>query len=171
MRHAISLALQAFEGAMVIVSHDRHLLRSVTDEFYLVAHQKVDAFKGDLEDYRDWINDQKKQEAQQNVSVTSVKKLSGNLVQNKKEQKRIEAEKRKRLQPLKNKLSKLEKQLDTLNHEKEASDILLADAGIYEDSKKEQLKTLLEQQVTLTQSLAIVEEEWMLLSEELEEAQ
>ncbi len=171
MRHAISLALQAFEGAMVIVSHDRHLLRSVTDEFYLVAHQKVDAFKGDLEDYRDWITDQKKQEAQQNVSVTSEKKLSGNLAQNKKEQKRIEAEKRKRLQPLKNKLSKLEKQMDTLNHEKEASDKLLADASIYEESKKEQLKTLLEQQVILTQSLAIVEEEWMLLSEELEDAQ
>ncbi len=171
MRHAISLALQAFEGAMVIVSHDRHLLRSVTDEFYLVAHQKVDAFKGDLNDYRDWITDQKKQEAQQNVSVTSEKKLSGNLAQNKKEQKRIEAEKRKRLQPLKNKLSKLEKQMDTLNHEKEASDKLLADASIYEESKKEQLKTLLEQQVILTQSLAIVEEEWMLLSEELEDAQ
>ena len=171
MRHAISLALQAFEGAMVIVSHDRHLLRSVTDEFYLVAHQKVDAFKGDLDDYRDWITDQKKQEAQQNVSVTSEKKLSGNLVQNKKEQKRMEAEKRKRLQPLKNKLSKLEKQMDTLNHEKEASDKLLADASIYEESKKEQLKTLLEQQVILTQSLAIVEEEWMLLSEELEDAQ
>ena len=179
MRHAISLALQEFEGAMVIVSHDRHLLRSVTDEFYLVADQKVVAFKGDLEDYRNWIADQKKQEAQQAADSSINKpandnsdknKTSVNSAQSKKEQKRLEAEKRKLLQPLKNKLSKLEKEMDKLTHEKEKLEGLLASADIYEDSKKAQLKDLLQQQVKVTQSLDDTEEQWMILSEELESA-
>ncbi|MCN4144964.1 MAG: ATP-binding cassette domain-containing protein [Thiohalomonas sp.] len=179
MRHAISLALQEFEGAMVIVSHDRHLLRSVTDELYLVADQKVVAFKGDLEDYRNWIADQKKQEAQQAADSSINKpanhnanknKRSVNSAQSKKEQKRLEAEKRKLLQPLKNKLSKLEKEMDKLTHEKEKLEGLLASADIYKDTKKAQLKDLLQQQVKVTQSFDDTEEQWMILSEELESA-
>jgi len=179
MRHAISLALQEFEGAMVIVSHDRHLLRSVTDEFYLVADQKVSAFKGDLEDYRNWIADQKKQEAQQTADGTIKKSANDNAdnnmasvnsAQSKKEQKRLDAEKRKLLQPLKNKLTKLEKEMDKLTHKKEELEVLLSSPDIYEDSKKEQLKDLLQQQVKVTQSLDNTEEQWMTLSEELESA-
>ncbi|RKZ94330.1 MAG: ABC transporter ATP-binding protein, partial [Gammaproteobacteria bacterium] len=174
MRHAISLALQEFEGAMVIVSHDRHLLRSVTDEFYLVADQKVDAFKGDLEDYRNWISDQKKQESQQitNSSANNVGRndAPANSAQSKKEQKRLDAEKRKLLQPLKNKLTKLEKQMDQLTHEKEKLEVLLASPDIYEEAKKEQLKELLQQQVKVVQSLDDTEQQWMELSEELESA-
>ncbi len=174
MRHAISLALQEFEGAMVIVSHDRHLLRSVTDEFYLVADQKVDAFKGDLEDYRNWISDQKKQESQQitNSSANNVGRndAPANSAQSKKEQKRLDAEKRKLLQPLKNKLTKLEKQMDKLTHEKEKLETLLASPDIYDEAKKEQLKDLLQQQVKVVQSLDDTEEQWMELSEELESA-
>ena len=174
MRHAISLALQEFEGAMVIVSHDRHLLRSVTDEFYLVADQKVDAFKGDLEDYRNWISDQKKQESQQitNSSANNVGRndAPANSAQSKKEQKRLDAEKRKLLQPLKNKLTKLEKQMDQLTHEKEKLEVLLASPDIYEEAKKEQLKELLQQQVKVIQSLDDTEQQWMELSEELESA-
>ncbi len=173
MRHAISLALQGFEGAMVIVSHDRHLLRSVTDEFYLVADQKVAAFKGDLEDYRNWITDQKKQLAL-DTSGDSDSSGSSNKAENsgqsKKEQKRLEAEKRKLLQPLKNKLTKLERQMEQFTQEKEALEERLASAELYEESQKEQLKDLLQQQVRLTQSLDNVEEQWMELSEELESA-
>ncbi|MCU7938989.1 MAG: ATP-binding cassette domain-containing protein [gamma proteobacterium symbiont of Bathyaustriella thionipta] len=174
MRHAISLALQEFEGAMVIVSHDRHLLRSVTDEFYLVVDQKVTAFKGDLEDYRNWITDQKKQEAVDNVVIKAAKDHTGknktpvNSAQSKKEQKRLEAEKRKLLQPLRNKQTKLEKEMDKLTHEKEKIEVLLASPDIYEDSKKVHLKDLLQQQVKLTQSLDDTEEQWMIISEELE---
>ena len=174
MRHAISLALQEFEGAMVIVSHDRHLLRSVTDEFYLVADQKVAAFKGDLDDYRNWITEQKKREAQSsqlskqstNTSVSN----SQNSFPSKKEQKRLDAEKRKQLQPMKNRLSKLEKQMDKLSHEKEKVEGLLAGPEIYEETNKNQLKELLQQQVKTIQALNETEEQWMQLSEELEDA-
>ncbi len=171
MRHAISLALQEFEGAMVIVSHDRHLLRSVSDEFYLVANQKVDAFKGDLDDYRKWITEEKKKEAQDNPNdKTATNKTVNEIIPNRKEQKRLDAENRKRLQPLKNKLSKLEKKMDKLTHDKEKLEALLAEPEIYEENKKNQLKELLQQQVQLIQLLDDTEEQWMELSEELEEA-
>jgi len=168
MRHAISLALQEFEGAMVIVSHDRHLLRSVSDEFYLVADKKVSAFKGDLEDYRNWIKEQKRQEIQVAQIVTAVD--SDNSSQTKKEKKRAEAEKRKQLQPLHNKLKKLEKDLEKLSKEKETIETFLADPLIYEESEKQRLKDLLQQQSKISQSLESVEEEWMQVSEELEDA-
>ncbi len=165
MRHAISLALQEFEGAMVIVSHDRHLLRSVSDEFYLVADKKVAAFKGDLEDYRLWVSEQKRQENQTSQNIPAEDASSG---KSKKEQKRDEAEKRKQLQPLRNKLKKLEKDMEKLSSEKEKLETLLADPKIYEDSEKQNLKDLLQQQSQVTKSLDLVEEEWMQLSEELE---
>ncbi len=165
MRHAISLALQEFEGAMVIVSHDRHLLRSVSDEFYLVADKKVAAFKGDLEDYRLWVNEQKRQE-NQTSQTTSSEDDSAN--KSRKEQKRNEAEKRKQLQPLRNKLKKLEKDMEKLSSEKEKLETLLADPKIYEEGEKQNLKDLLQQQSQVTKSLDLVEEEWMQLSEELE---
>jgi len=166
MRHAISLALQAFEGAMVIVSHDRHLLRSVSDEFYLVANRQVALFKGDLDDYRNWITEQKRQEGQGDQSV-----ITGNQIQTKtkKDQKREDAEKRRRLQPLKNKLKKLEKDLEKLSTEKKQIEMLLAEPDIYEESEKQRLTELLKKQSKAGQSLERVEEQWMIVSETLEE--
>ena len=165
MRHAISLALQEFEGAMVIVSHDRHLLRSVSDEFYLVADKKVAAFKGDLEDYRLWVTEQKRLE--NNNSQTVITK-DFSTTQSRKEQKREEAEKRKQLQPLRNKLKKLEKDLEKLSSEKEQLESLLADPDVYKESEKQRLNKLLDQQSKVSQSLDLVEETWMEVSEALE---
>ena len=165
MRHAISLALQEFEGAMVIVSHDRHLLRSVSDEFYLVADKKVAAFKGDLEDYRLWVTEQKRLE--NNNSQTVITK-DVSITQSRKEQKREEAEKRKQLQPLRNKLKKLEKDLEKLSSEKEELESLLADPDVYKESEKQRLNKLLDQQSKVSQSLDLVEETWMEVSEALE---
>ncbi len=182
MRHAISLALQEFEGAMVVVSHDRHLLRSVTDEFYLVADKKVGVFKGDLDDYRNWITAQKKLEVTAQVALSEQsdanghgvengldKKGSANTAQTKKEKKRQEAERRKQLQPLKNKLAKFEKELEKLNREKDELELLLADPVIYEESEKQRLKELLLQQSQMSQSLEYIEEQWLQVSEEIEE--
>ena len=177
MRHAISLALQEFEGAMVIVSHDRHLLRSVSDEFYLVADKKVDVFKGDLEDYRQWIAEQKKLEAVNNVSNSGVHKdntlnqAPENSAQAKKEKKRLEAEKRKLLKPLTNKLNNLEKEMDALNRDKEKLEAALSEPDIYDDSNKQRLKELLQQQADIVRTLDDIEEQWMQVSEELEAAQ
>ena len=171
MRHAISLALQEFEGAMVIVSHDRHLLRSVSDEFYLVSDKKVGAFKGDLEDYRNWINEQKKLERLNTDSDGKNRNLQGTATPSRKEQKRLDAEKRKLLRPLQNRLARLEREMDKLNQEKQRLEALLADPDIYESAQKQQLKELLQQQANISRTLDETEEQWMQISEELEEAQ
>ena len=171
MRHAISLALQEFEGAMVIVSHDRHLLRSVSDEFYLVADKKVGAFKGDLDDYRNWINEQKKLEGQNTDSDGEGRSPQGSATPSRKEQKRLDAEKRKLLRPLQNQLARLEREMDKLNQEKQRLEGLLAEPDIYETAQKQQLKELLQQQADISRTLDETEEQWMQISEELEEAQ
>jgi len=162
MRHAISMALQEFEGAMVIVSHDRHLLRSVTDEFYLVADSRVEPFKGDLEDYRQWTVDQRKENELTEANDNSRQTVS------KKDQKRLNAEKRNQLRPLKNKLSRLEKELEQLTDKKQQLETALANPRVYEVPSKEHLKELLIQQSENVQLLEAVEEQWMQISEELE---
>ena len=65
MRHALTIALQAFEGAMIVVSHDRHLLRTTIDDLYLVHDKKVEPFEGDLDDYHQWLSDQQRIESKQ----------------------------------------------------------------------------------------------------------
>ncbi|MDH5446244.1 MAG: ATP-binding cassette domain-containing protein [Gammaproteobacteria bacterium] len=164
MRHALSVALQDYVGAMVIVSHDRHLLRTVTDTLLLVDSGKVSPFEGDLEDYRQWVKDSLKQE-------TDTDSSQSNGAGNKKQQRQDAAEKRKLLQPLRNKLKTLDKKIEKLNSEKTSIENQLADNSIYDDSNKQQLKTLLEQQVNVTQSLEETEEEWLLISEEMEALQ
>ena len=69
MRHALSVALQDYQGAIVVVSHDRHLLRSVTDQLLLVADGKVQPFDGDLDDYRLWLAEQKKDDEKTGVEA------------------------------------------------------------------------------------------------------
>src|SRR5690606_34931841 len=104
MRHALTMALQGFEGAMVVVSHDRHLLRTTTDDFYLVHGGRVEAFDGDLDDYHKWLGEQEKEaNAKQDDGV-----VSANSAVARKDQKRREAEFRQATRPLRQKLEKLE---------------------------------------------------------------
>ena len=105
MRHALSVALQGFAGAMVIVSHDRHLLKTVTDELVIVHDGKAEEFDGDLDDYAKFINESNKQL----VSASKEAALGGNQDDSekglsKKEQRQLEAQRRKQLQPLLNQL-------------------------------------------------------------------
>jgi ATP-binding cassette subfamily F protein 3 len=96
MRQALTEALIEFEGALVVVSHDRHLIRSTTDDLYLVHDGKVEPFDGDLEDYQQWLTDVQKQENQPEESA----KDNANSAQARKDQKRREAELRTQTQPL-----------------------------------------------------------------------
>jgi ATP-binding cassette subfamily F protein 3 len=162
MRHALSVALQGFAGAMVIVSHDRHLLKTVTDELVIVHDGKAEAFDGDLDDYAKYISDFIKDEA------SSVAVPSANVKTSKKEQRQQEAERRKQLQPLRNKLKKLEKQLDELSENQAKLEAVLADPGTYLDDNKEQLKQKLLQKSEVDKALEMVEVEWMELSEAYE---
>ncbi|MDQ6989138.1 MAG: ATP-binding cassette domain-containing protein [Mariprofundaceae bacterium] len=165
MRLALTMALQSFEGAMVLVSHDRHLLKTVCDSLWLVSQQKVETFDGDLTDYADWLLQQRLAEAG-NVKVEA----SGEHTQAARKAKRKDdADRRKALQPLRNKVKKLEQQLDKLHSKEAALNDALADSKLYEDSEKDRLIRLTSEHAAIKQQLAEVEEEWMMLSEELEQ--
>ena len=163
MRLALATALQDYEGAMVIISHDRHLLRTVTDQFYLVHAGQLTAFEGDLEDYRQYLQQEAKQEnpaagSAQVVHSATVRKLA----------RREAAEKRQRSQPLRSEIQQLEKnlnQLDTRNKELQA---LLADSALYEETNKSRLKEFLTEQTDIQRRIKQIEELWLTKSEELQ---
>jgi len=159
MRHALTMALQAFEGAMVLVSHDRHLLRTVCDSLLLVANTTVEPFSGDLDDYGKWLSNQRREKDVENDTPEKSRR---------KEQRRIDAERRKQLQPLRNKVKKLETELEKLHVRKNELTTALADPEIYDETNKEKLKMLSLEHAQLEKSLEETEEAWMLTSEELE---
>ncbi|MDX3775357.1 ABC transporter ATP-binding protein [Chromatiaceae bacterium AAb-1] len=161
MREAIVMALQDFEGAIVVVSHDRHLLNSTTDEFYLVAHGKVVPFDGNLEDYYQWLQ----QDSRQN---TNTAETSATTVQ-RKDQKRLEAELRNLLRPLKQKIEKLEQQQEKLTTALSLLEQKLSDPQIYEADKKTELTKLLADQAAFSAQLAATEEDWFNTQDELEQ--
>jgi len=167
MRYALTVAMQEFEGAMIIVSHDRHLLRTVTDNLLLVARGKIVEFDGSLEDYRTWLSQQNKISS---MAEKEEETTSDNDGQNKKQIRQSSAEKRKLLKPLQNKLKKLEKQMEELSASKELLEAKLADNNVYDESNKENLKKLLEDQGQVDNNLQQVEMDWLDVSEELEVA-
>jgi ATP-binding cassette subfamily F protein 3 len=164
MRHALSVALQDYVGAMVIVSHDRHLLRTVTDTLLLVDSGKVTPFDGDLEDYRQWVKESLREQNNADGALATSSP-------NKKQQRQDAAENRKLLQPLRNKLKALEKQIDNLGHEQTGIQSKLADNNLYDEANKAQLTALLTEQANVAQALSQAEEAWLAVSEELELAQ
>ena len=158
------MALQEFEGAIVIVSHDRHLLSSCTDEFYLVANGRVAPFDGDLADYYQWLQQDARQTANAAQADTPV---SGNVVR--KDQKRLEADLRNLLRPVKQKVEKLELQQEKLTKELAAIEEKMADPDIYDAKRKAELTELLAKQASASSSLASIEEDWFMAQEELEQ--
>ena len=164
MRHALTMALQEFEGAMVVVSHDRHLLRTTTDDLYLVHDKKVEPFIGDLDDYHKWLSEQQRIEKQPSEEMEKVISVSVN----RKEQKRLEAEFRKKLTPLRNKLTSAEKLMDKYTKQLEEIELQLGDSTLYEHTQKALLTTLLKQQGEVKDTLEEVELEWMDAQEAIE---
>jgi len=159
MRHALNLALQGFEGAMVLVSHDRFLLSSVCDEFYLVDSGEVQPFKGDLDDYKDWL--------QQSAKAVD-KQTSASNKPDRKQQKRMEAEFRQKTQPLRKSVTAAEKQMSELNHKLADLEQRLADTELYAAEKKHDLKLLLGEQTQLKVNLEALEMQWLDAQEQLE---
>ncbi len=162
MRHALNIALQSFEGAMVLVSHDRFLLSSVCDDFYLVDSGKVEPFKGDLEDYKNWLVNEANAKAQKAEPVQKV---------DRKNIKRLEAEFRQSTQELRKSIKSLEKQLSTYTEKLEKSEQLLADSAIYADENKAKLKEQLAIQAEAKSKLEEIEMNWLDAQEELEQQQ
>ena len=173
MREAIIIALSSFKGALIVVSHDRHLLRTTTDEFYSVSEGKVFPFDGDLDDYHEYLMELDKK-GQEKLNAEKADERAHKPVQTNdnfknKDQKRAEAAFRKTLSPLKKEIEKLEHSLDELNARKNELETILADASIYEAARKNELQAYLLEQSSVSEKLEEVETEWMLKSEELQD--
>jgi len=163
MRHALTMALQDYQGGMVLVSHDRSLLRATCDRFLLVADGKVQEFDGDLEDYRHWLNEQRlrdkaKEEKDKPEAAPNAR------AQNK-------AERHARLQerrPLLKELEQIEKKMAVWQPEKNQLEQALAAPELYQEADKTRLYSLQKRQAELEQQLAQAEERWLTLQEQLE---
>ncbi|MEZ8371749.1 ABC transporter ATP-binding protein [Vibrio splendidus] len=168
MRQALTFALQTFEGAMVIVSHDRYLLRATTDDLYLVHDRQVAPFDGDLSDYYKWLTEQQKVERKEAQALAPAKD-GANSAAAKKEQKRKEAEFRKLTAPLRKKLTQFEKQMDKFTLSLEEAEQELSDTSLYKAENKAKLNKVLALQASSKSQLEEVEMDWMSTQEELEQ--
>jgi len=172
-REALTMALAQFEGTLLLVSHDRHLLRATTDQFMIVADGRLQPFDGDLDDYRDWLFKTKlgKSEAPE----TAATKQAGDTGtrEDRQERRRMEAEERQRMsalrKPIESRLKRLDEQIATLSARKGEVDATLADPAIYDDARKDELKALILDQASLSKELEQLETEWLEQQEALEQ--
>jgi ATP-binding cassette subfamily F protein 3 len=164
MRHALTIALQDYQGALIVVSHDRHLLRSVTDGLVLIADGKLTPYDGDLDDYRKWLETRRKV----NDTLQEEAPRQEHSAIARKEKRRQEAEQRRQLQPLRRTIQKLEEVMEQLTAEKETLERQLAEPELYEESRREKLKQLLIDKAECDRELSETEEQWLAANEELE---
>lgn len=163
MREALALALQDFEGAVILVAHDKNLMESVVDEFWLVNDGQVNPFKGDLNDYQKWLN-----ENRWGANVKSSSESKQHSAAAKKEQKRLAAEKRQQKAPLTNRLKKIDQIMIKLQQEQTVLDEKLADNTLYQEENKAKLNQVVTRSNQLKSELELIEEEWLELNEQLE---
>ncbi|KQQ57885.1 ABC transporter ATP-binding protein [Pseudomonas sp. Leaf129] len=165
MRLALTMALQEFSGAVLVVSHDRHLLKSTTDDFLLVADGKVEPFDGDLDDYARWLVDYRQRHAP--VSNTPVNPDKTD----KKAQRQAAAALRQQLAPHKRQADKLERDLGEVHEKLAKIEAALSDSALYEAARKDELRDQLAQQAKLKVREGELEEQWMEALELLEDMQ
>jgi ATP-binding cassette subfamily F protein 3 len=174
MCHALTVALQEFEGSVVVVSHDRHLLRNTVEELLLVANGKVTEFEGDLADYSTWLlneaRNQRRADAQKTAAPAKGEEKIVEAKTDKKAQRQQSADQRAQLSTLKQQVQKIEREIGALQKQLATLTDKLADADLYEAAKREQLQTLLKEQGALQQQLTEKEERWLVLHDELEQA-
>jgi ATP-binding cassette subfamily F protein 3 len=163
MRLALTMALQDFAGAVLVVSHDRHLLKSTTDEFLLVADGQIQEFDGDLEDYARWLVDfRARQLPSGSGSEPAVDKTDKRALR------QAAAVLRQQLAPHKRQADKLEAALGQLHTTLAAVEAKLGDAAVYEAARKDELRDLLAEQARLKVAEGELEESWMAALEHLE---
>ena len=148
MRHALTIALQTFRGAILLISHDRHLLNSSVDHFYLVDNGRVDIFNGDLNDYKNYILDIKSSDIKE--TKKKVKSSKDNKEDNSKLIKSLNIE-----------ISKLEKRLLRLNTKLDETNLKLADPDLYKDDSSDNLQDLIRNQLELSNEVELADQEWM----------
>jgi len=178
-RHALTMALQAYQGAIVVISHDRHLLRQVVDNYWIVADGKVKEFEGDLQDYQMQVQALAQAQAQAKMkerqeiirsdpSKTNHSEAEALTPAERKEQKRQQAEKRKQLSPLKKSIAKHEKDIDLWQAKLDLLEAELAQPSLYDAENKAKLKDLLAQQAHASEQHEYNEELWLEKNDQLE---
>ncbi|WP_223494946.1 ATP-binding cassette domain-containing protein [Pseudomonas sp. A-RE-26] len=165
MRLALTMALQEFSGAVLVVSHDRHLLKSTTDNFLLVADGKVEEFDGDLDDYARWLTDYRLRNAPASNTPVNPDKTD------KKAQRQAAAALRQQLAPHKREADKLEAELGKVHERLAKIEASLGDSAVYEAARKDELRDLLAEQARLKVREGQLEETWMEALELLETLQ
>jgi len=174
MRHALTMALQDFEGAVVLVSHERQLIASVCDELILVHNGHSQSFDGDLNDYANWLrqarNDMIKKGQQPAAPVISEVTASPTTSKLDKEALRKEAaQRREQTRPIRKNIEKCETQIEKFQSRLVAIETLLADSSLYEANRKDDLLKLMNEQTELKQKLEQAEEQLLELMMQLEE--
>ncbi|MDX1633216.1 MAG: ATP-binding cassette domain-containing protein [Marinobacter sp.] len=174
MRQALTMALQNFEGAIVVVSHDRHLLRNTVDEFWLVNDGRVTPYDGDLEDYERWLAERRRDDSEppRRQDLAAGEPAGGEPVgesaDDRKARKRAEADLRKRLSPYRKRQAALEADMEHCQKALAEVEAQLSSPDIYDDANKNRLRELLAQQADLTRRAEAAEEAWLTVVEELE---
>ena len=169
MRQALSVALIEYTGALVVISHDRHLLRSVCDELLIVHDGIVDRFNRSLDEYPAWL---KERELGNKHDGDVAADMGATRLVNKKQQRRQQAQRRERLKPLYDKIRDIETELASKRSALEALNSQLADESIYLDAdRNDELSRLVQEQATVTSDIESLEWTWLEVSETLEEAQ
>ena len=172
-RHALTMALAQFDGTLIVVSHDRHLLRATTDQFMLVAKHRLQPFDGDLDDYRDWLLQHAAEQRAALKDAAAGGNGAGDTGVNRKELRRQEAETRQKLshlkKPLQAKIGKIETEMDTLNAEKGTLDAFVADPASYQPEQKTRLTDAIRRQAEVQARLETLEADWLDAHEELEQ--
>ncbi len=166
MRQALSMALLEYSGALVVISHDRHLLRSVCDELLVVHTGTVERFKQTLDDYPAWL---KEQQIQLNLAATRSNQKNMARLPGKKQARQLEAQRRQRLKPLLDRVRDIERLLAAKRMELEMLENQLVDETLYTDpGRKEELTRLIKRQGAIKASMKTSEWEWLEASEALE---
>ncbi len=176
MRQALTMALQNFDGAIVVVSHDRHLLRNTVDEFWLVHEGRVQPYDGDLDDYERWLAQRRKDEGETprpaavdaGKATEAASGVGGLSADERKARKRAEAALRQKLSPFRKRQAALEQDMESIQLALTELEQALAEPNLYEVASKDRLKSLLASQAERKSQLEAVEMEWLEVSETVE---
>lgn len=164
MVHALTRALQEYDGALILVSHDRHLLNNTVDKFLLVRDGKVDFFEGSLDDYEKLVMESgRNSKGKPDAKPVAAKEKAPRARQ-------LTAQQREQLKPMREQVRKLEQQLEKEHAQLQKLEQQLSDPGLYDEDNKKKLADLLHKQGELKERVNTTEEAWMQASEELEAA-
>jgi ATP-binding cassette subfamily F protein 3 len=166
MREALAQALTDFEGGLVVVAHDRHLLSAATDQWMLVADGKVAPFEGDLDDYKEWSKAYQGRGARGKAEEQQVPTVS------RKEERRMEAQARQKdaelRKPFEKRIAAIEREMEPLTREATEAEAWLSGAEAYEEGNRERLQQTLKRRAELAQRIAALEDDWLWAQAELE---